>query len=83
MDQRDPVSGQLASTSTDRNYEGDPTPVRFGANYGTGNHTNANNRLGPIVFFGRVLSGSEIRSLYNYFRITWQPGGAGDGGADA
>jgi hypothetical protein len=56
-------------------YTGSPTPLRFGQMYGTGNYSNLNNRFGPIAFFGRVLSGSEIRSLYNYFRITWQSGG--------
>jgi hypothetical protein len=55
-------------------YAGSPTPLRFATNYGTGNHGNANNSLGPIAFFGRVLSAGEIRSLYNYFRITWQSG---------
>ena len=81
MDQRNPLSGQ-ANGNAGVDYEGEPTPVRFGTNYGSGNHSNANNRLGPIAFFGRVLSAGEIRSLYNYFRITWQPGGAGDGSAN-
>ena len=55
-------------------YAGSPTPLRFGTTYGTGNNAIANNRFGPIAFFGRVLSAGEIRSLYNYFRITWQSG---------
>jgi hypothetical protein len=56
-------------------YAGTPTPLRFGTNYGTGNNSSLNNKYGPIAFFGRVLTAGEIRSLYNYFRITWQPGG--------
>jgi hypothetical protein len=49
--------------------------LRFGTVYGSGNYANVLNKYGPIAFFGRVLSAGEIRSLYNYFRITWQPGG--------
>jgi hypothetical protein len=49
--------------------------LRFGTSYGSGNYANLANKYGPIAFFGRVLSAGEIRSLYNYFRITWQPGG--------
>jgi hypothetical protein len=56
-------------------YAGSPTPLRFGNNYGSGDYSIENNKYGPIAFFGRVLSAGEIRSLYNYFRITWQPGG--------
>jgi len=50
-------------------YQASPTVLRFGTTYGSGNYSAANNWLGPILFFDRVLTASEIRSLYRFYSM--------------
>ena len=50
-------------------YQASPTVLRFGTTYGSGNYSIANNWFGPILFFDRVLTASEIRSLYRFYSM--------------
>ena len=50
-------------------YQASPTVLRFGTSYGSGDNAAANNWLGPILFFDRVLTASEIRSLYRFYSM--------------
>jgi hypothetical protein len=60
-------AGGSGASSGHQPYQATPTPLRFGAVYGSGNYGQIYTQIGPCLMFPRVLGDSEVRSLYRHF----------------
>ncbi len=59
--------GGSAQANGDQPYQATPTPLRFGASYGSGNYGQIYTQIGPCLMIPRFLGDSEVRSLYRHF----------------
>jgi hypothetical protein len=60
-------TGGSAQANGDQPYQADPTPLRFGASYGSGNYGQIYQQIGPCLMIPRFLGDGEVRSLYRHF----------------
>jgi hypothetical protein len=60
-------TGGSAQSNGDQPYQATPTPLRFGASYGSGNYGQIYQQIGPCLMIPRFLGDGEVRSLYRHF----------------
>jgi hypothetical protein len=60
-------TGGTGAISGHQPYQADPTPLRFGSTYGTGNNAQIYTQIGPCLMIPRFLGDGEVRSLYRHF----------------